>query len=178
MPFSRHWSLFLQKQRGHSSFWRDEWEADQQPAETSSCFSTHPRKRIGHNGVSSSLGSFCSPDKLRKEKKKLPTKSESAILATFYSHSDNKFWKDTGAASAPSTAKLLSRCPVPLFLTCWEKMGLTGLVTLHHPHWGIATAMTTHLEWPIDMRSLRVNFSRGDKRKGKKGSGSVVHWET
>lgn len=86
---------FLLKQWGHFSFWRHEWEADQQPAETSSCFSTHPHKRIGHNGVSSSLA----PSAHQINCRKLSTKSESAILAAFYSHPNNKFWRNTGAIS-------------------------------------------------------------------------------
>lgn len=80
---------------GIFSFWRDEWEADQQPAETSSCFSTHPRKRIGRNGVSSSLA----PSARQINCRKLPTKSKSAILVTFYSHADNNFWRNAGVTS-------------------------------------------------------------------------------
>lgn len=56
-------------------------------------------------------------------------------------------------------------------------MGLTGLVTSHHRRWGDRGGDDNSLKWPIDMRSLPVNFQRGDNRDGKERSGSVVHWE-
>lgn len=82
--------FFLLKQWGHF-FLLEGWvRGDQQPAQTSSCFCTHPHKRIGRNGVSSSLA----PSARQINCRKLPTKSQSAILVTLYSHTNDQVLKE------------------------------------------------------------------------------------
>lgn len=66
--------LFLLKQWGQFLAFggMSERQTGSQQPETSPCFSTHPHKRIGHNGVSSSMA----PSAPQINWRKLPTKSK------------------------------------------------------------------------------------------------------
>lgn len=77
--------------------------------ETFPCFSAHPRKRIGRNGVSSSPA----PSAHQINYRKLPAKSSECyschILQSYWQYVLKEHRCDLNA----SRAKLLSRCPLP-----------------------------------------------------------------
>lgn len=121
MPSGSRWS------NGDISFWRDEWEADQQPAETSSCFSTHPRKRIGHNGVSSARAPSARQIIYRKTLRKVSECCSHHILQSC------PWWalKEHQCDLEARTAKLLSRCPVPHSDACLASQVLSWVLWFH-----------------------------------------------
>lgn len=131
---------------GDISFWRDEWEADQQPAETSSCFCTHPRKRIRHNGVSSARA----PSARRIIHRKTFLKVFECRSGHILQSRPRWVLKEPEA----STAKLLSRCQGFLL---WHLSGKSG------PIWGfrIPSAMT-----PLSGLNQRLGNLTSLERKG------------
>lgn len=91
-----------------------------EPAESSSCFCTHPRKRIGRNGVSSSVA----PSARQINCRKLPTKSKSAIVVTLSSHCRQYILKERWCDLSRSRDKLLSRCLLLSPCMKWQNMAV------------------------------------------------------